>query len=64
MHVADQRLYANKRAGRGEAATDAKDALLQVLAEQNADLVVHLGHVSELAPEQRRASVSRPPRSG
>ena len=49
LHIADQRLYANKRAGRGEAATDAKDALLQVLAEQNADLVVHLGHVSELA---------------
>jgi diguanylate cyclase (GGDEF)-like protein len=49
LHIADQRLYANKRAGRGEAATDAKDALLQVLAEQNASLVVHLGHVSELA---------------
>ena len=50
MHVADQHLYANKRSGRG-AATDAKDALLQVLAEQNADLVTHLGHVSELATQ-------------
>jgi diguanylate cyclase (GGDEF)-like protein len=49
LHVADQRLYANKRSGRGEAATDAKDALLQVLAEQNADLVTHLAHVAELA---------------
>jgi diguanylate cyclase (GGDEF)-like protein len=49
LHIADQRLYANKRSGRGEAATDAKDALLQVLAEQNADLVTHLGHVSDLA---------------
>jgi diguanylate cyclase (GGDEF)-like protein len=49
LHVADQRLYASKRSGRGDAATGAKDALLQVLAEQNADLVTHLGHVAELA---------------
>jgi putative nucleotidyltransferase with HDIG domain len=49
LHVADQRLYANKRSTRGEPATDAKDALLQVLAEQNADLVKHLGHVSDMA---------------
>jgi putative nucleotidyltransferase with HDIG domain len=49
LHVADQRLYANKRAGRGEAAADAKDALLQVLAEQDSDLVTHLWHVAELA---------------
>jgi putative nucleotidyltransferase with HDIG domain len=49
LHVADQRLYANKRAGRGEGATDAKDALLQVLAEQDSDLVTHLGHVADLA---------------
>ncbi|MEY2518022.1 MAG: hypothetical protein QOJ89_5386, partial [bacterium] len=49
LHVADQRLYANKRFRRGEAASDAKDALLQVLAEQNADLVTHLGHVSDMA---------------
>jgi diguanylate cyclase (GGDEF)-like protein len=49
LHVADQRLYANKHSRRGEAASDAKDALLQVLAEQNADLVTHLGHVSDMA---------------
>lgn len=49
LHVADQRLYANKRAGRSEGATDAKDALLQVLAEQDSDLVTHLGHVADLA---------------
>jgi two-component system, cell cycle response regulator len=49
LHVADQRLYTNKRSTRGGAATDAKDALLQVLAEQNADLVTHLGHVSDMA---------------
>ena len=49
LNVADQHLYANKRANRGRSATDAKDALLQVLAEQNEDLVTHLGHVAELA---------------
>ncbi len=49
LHVADQQLYANKRSTRGAPATDAKDALLQVLAEQNADLVTHLGHVSDMA---------------
>jgi diguanylate cyclase (GGDEF)-like protein len=60
LHVADQRLYANKRAGRGEAASDAKDALLQVLAEQNADLVIHLGHVSDLAA-RTAATLGLPP---
>jgi diguanylate cyclase (GGDEF)-like protein len=49
LHVADQRLYANKHSRRGEAASDAKDALLQLLAEQNAELVTHLGHVSDMA---------------
>jgi diguanylate cyclase (GGDEF)-like protein len=49
LNVADQHLYASKRANRGRSATDAKDALLQVLAEQNAELVTHLGHVAELA---------------
>ena len=49
LNVADQHLYANKRSKRSGAASDAKDALLQVLAEQNADLVTHLGHVAELA---------------
>jgi diguanylate cyclase (GGDEF)-like protein len=49
LHVADQRLYANKRSTRGAPATDAKDALLQVLAEQNGDLATHLGHVSDMA---------------
>ena len=49
LHVADQRLYANKRSIRGSSGAETKDALLQVLAEQNEDLVVHLGHVAELA---------------
>jgi diguanylate cyclase (GGDEF)-like protein len=49
LRVADQRLYTNKRSGRGELRSEAKDALLQVLAEQNGDLVTHLGHVARLA---------------
>ena len=49
LHVADQRLYANKRSGRSDPRTEAKDVLLQVLAEQNENLVSHLGHVAALA---------------
>ena len=49
LHVADQRLYANKRSGRSDPRTEAKDVLLQVLAEQNENLVGHLGHVAALA---------------
>jgi diguanylate cyclase (GGDEF)-like protein len=50
LHVADQLLYANKRAGRTDLRTEVKDVLLQVLAEQNGeDLVDHLGHVAALA---------------
>jgi len=62
LHVADQLLYANKRSSRTELRTEVKDVLLQVLAEQNGDLVDHVGHVAalafstavhlELAPEQ------------
>jgi diguanylate cyclase (GGDEF)-like protein len=48
LHVADQRLYANKRSVRG-GQTEAKDALLQVLAEQDTGLVNHLAHVAQLA---------------
>jgi diguanylate cyclase (GGDEF)-like protein len=49
LHVADQRLYANKRSGRSDLRTEVKDVLLQVLAEQNGTLVDHLGHVAALA---------------
>jgi len=49
LHVADQLLYANKRSGRGDLRTEVKDVLLQVLAEQNGNLVDHLGHVAALA---------------
>ena len=49
LHIADQRLYTNKRSGRRDPRTEAKDVLLQVLAEQNGHLVDHLGHVAGLA---------------
>jgi diguanylate cyclase (GGDEF)-like protein len=51
LHTADQRLYANKRSSRPAAGsgTEIKDALLQVLAEQNRSLVTHVGHVADLA---------------
>jgi diguanylate cyclase (GGDEF)-like protein len=49
LHVADQLLYANKRSGRSDLRTEVKDVLLQVLAEQNGNLVDHLGHVAALA---------------
>ena len=49
LHEADQRLYANKRSHRGAAGSEVRDALLQVLAEQDATLVAHLEHVASLA---------------
>jgi diguanylate cyclase (GGDEF)-like protein len=49
LRVADQRLYTNKRATRGERRSEVKDALLQVLSEQDEDLVTHLGQVATLA---------------
>jgi response regulator RpfG family c-di-GMP phosphodiesterase len=45
----DQSAVALERETTLAAIFDAKDALLQVLAEQNADLVTHLGHVSDMA---------------
>ena len=48
LHIADERLYANKRSVRG-LQTEVKDALLQVLAEQSTSLITHLGQVAELA---------------
>jgi diguanylate cyclase (GGDEF)-like protein len=62
LHVADERLYANKRSVRsGRSGTGAKDALLQVLAEQNESLVEHLGQVAELA-EMTAAGMHLAPR--
>jgi diguanylate cyclase (GGDEF)-like protein len=61
LHVADQRLYASKRSSVSVLPTEAKDALLQVLAEQNQGLVTHLGHVAELAA-QTATSMNLTPR--
>ena len=50
LHIADQLLYANKRSsGRSDLRSEVKDVLLQVLAEQNGNLVDHLGQVAALA---------------
>jgi diguanylate cyclase (GGDEF)-like protein len=49
LHVADQRLYTNKRSAHAELQLATKDALLQVLADQDAGLVSHRGHVALLA---------------
>jgi diguanylate cyclase (GGDEF)-like protein len=49
LHDADQRLYAHKASTRTRPGAGARDALLQVLTEQNTDLAVHVGHVADLA---------------
>jgi diguanylate cyclase (GGDEF)-like protein len=49
LHVADQRLYTNKRIVHAELQSETRDALLQVLAEQDSGLISHLGHVALLA---------------
>jgi two-component system, cell cycle response regulator len=59
LHVADQRLYANKRSVR-RLHIGAKDVLLQVLAEQDIGLVDHLGHVAKLA-EMTAIGLGLPP---
>jgi two-component system cell cycle response regulator len=58
LHLADERLYANKRIAHGGQATnlhsETKDVLLQVLAEQDSSLSVHLDHVAQLAADTAR----------
>ena len=49
LHIADQLLYSNKRSLRNELRTEVKDVLIQVLAEQDRDLVSHLGKVAGMA---------------
>ena len=60
LHIADLRLYSNKRSTRDERRTDVKDALLQVLSEQDKSLVTHLGHVAALA-ESTAVGLRLPP---
>jgi two-component system, cell cycle response regulator len=49
LRIADQRMYAQKRAGRVSAATQSKDVLLCALAERSVDLGTHVRDVAELA---------------
>jgi diguanylate cyclase (GGDEF)-like protein len=49
LHEADQRLYTNKRSHHAATGSEVRDALLQVLAEQDEALVAHLEHVASLA---------------
>ena len=67
--IADQRMYAQKHAGRMSAARQSKDVLLRALAERNPDLGGHLTSVAELAEAHRaparagrRGGRARPPR--
>lgn len=52
LHTADQQLYVNKRSARdlpGQFRSEAKDALLQLLTEQDENLGKHVSHVAALA---------------
>jgi diguanylate cyclase (GGDEF)-like protein len=60
LHIADQRLYTNKRTAHSERRSEVTDALLQVLAEQNESLVTHITHVAALA-QATAISLGLPP---
>jgi len=47
--IADARMYARKAGGRTSAGRQSSDVLLRALTERNAELVIHLGGVAELA---------------
>jgi len=49
LRIADQRMYAQKNAGRMSASRQSKDVLLRALAERNPDLRHHLTGVADLA---------------
>jgi diguanylate cyclase (GGDEF)-like protein len=49
LRIADQRMYAQKNAGRTSATRQSKDVLLRALAERNPELRSHLGGVADLA---------------
>ena len=49
LHLADQRMYAQKSGGRTGAGGQAKDVLLATLTERSPDLGRHTGGVAELA---------------
>ena len=49
LRIADQRMYAQKNAGRTSASRQSKDVLLRALAERNPELRAHLTGVADLA---------------
>ena len=49
LRIADQRMYAQKNAGRSSASRQSKDVLLRALAERNPDQGSRLGGVADLA---------------
>jgi HD-GYP domain-containing protein (c-di-GMP phosphodiesterase class II) len=49
LQLADQRLYAEKRASRVDAGLQVRDALAQLIAEQSRELARHGGNVAERA---------------
>jgi two-component system, cell cycle response regulator len=54
LRIADQRMYAQKHAGRMSAGRQSKDVLLRALTERNPDLGGHLSGVAELAERTAR----------
>jgi two-component system, cell cycle response regulator len=49
LRIADQRMYAQKNAGRSSATRQSKDVLVRALAESNPELSLHLEGVAQLA---------------
>lgn len=54
LQLADQRLYANKRSSRSSAGAQTRDALAQVLIEQDPFLASHVSNVAGLAAATAR----------
>jgi two-component system, cell cycle response regulator len=54
LRIADQRMYAQKNAGRTSASRQSKDVLLRALAEANPELRSHLSGVADLAEATAR----------
>jgi diguanylate cyclase (GGDEF)-like protein len=60
LRIADQRMYAQKHAGRMSASRQSKDVLLSALCERSPDLGAHLSAVADLASQcARRLGLTR-----
>jgi diguanylate cyclase (GGDEF)-like protein len=55
LRVADQRMYAQKNAGRASASRQSRDVLVRAIAERHPELSTHLDGVADLAAEVARA---------